>query len=403
MKRGVVLGNKDTQFKRTFIVYISLILLLSACGDYDSNQIFSVSSTDNNSVGSVAKNMRENNEDKTTISPNTSANTSGLTQSSIITSTILPVEQSDSTLFDPKLSFVEQYNSYIEKLPLDDPNSIGRAINKFKFNILNDKKTNDSLYRRLNELYDSVLKDNSDIIVNGVEIYKWSQLFNALKLDYNSDIDFNSLDGLYLIEDVKFRSWLTDLLSNGYYLTGGEEESIWVDEQEGFLFGKFKECLSDGMIKYEGLNSKYMTTVSQCYGGAYINEDLPLDELSDLIIELENYIDNYSEYLNEAKKTQKNLDNCLQIYLFGNIVAEAQSIGYLFYDEKIDYDDDSVASWKLNNITIESLENFVIQYPSSKYSTVIKEYLKIVNGNGQKFSKKAEKYLEDQGIDLTNW
>lgn len=252
--------------------------------------------------------------------------------------------------------------------------------------------------------------DNIDVLYTNSSIQISSSSDNNEMTSTSIDNESNNIDfddayliGIWQINDV--------------HMAAGFDDTIRFSEGGDFFYVPNTMTLSNRLVASKGKWSfdKKTNQVTLFYnqqlvieGGVFQPED-DLDyeaykggkpvfkDLSNMIIELEKYIDKYSEYIEETRKTQERLITCMQLYLIGDIYAQVHN-GY-FHGE-INYEDNSVVSWKLNDNTLKSLENFVIEYPSSKYSVVIIEYLEILHDNEQMFSKKAEKFIEDQGIPI---
>ncbi len=170
-------------------------------------------------------------------------------------------------------------------------------------------------------------------------------------------INYSQIDLYDIPEDV--------LLNNGLKLIDGEA-GPYIHGKISFIMLFFYDYLSEGVQKYLDLENEYQILS----GGGFIFEDALLtmswDELSDLIVLAEYYINSYPSYKIEVEKVQRDLRLYLYIY--------TQCLDTLTFAYMSDETDNE---FELR----DSYIRFIKQYPDSKYQPIIKGYLDILNKN----------------------
>lgn len=245
-----------------------------------------------------------------------------------------------------------EYADYLLSLDLTDISSITQAANKFNSMISDEKSINDSYFRSFYDYYYGIIN----------------------RINYSGM--YSNLDLYDIPKDV--------LSSNGLRLIDGEA-GPYIHGKLDFLISFFYSYVSEGVQKYLDLEKEYQTYS----GGGFIFEDALLtmswDELSDLIVKCEDYINSYPSYEIEVEKAQRDLRGYLYIY--------TQCLNTLTFAYMSDETDNE---FELR----DSYIRFIKQYPNSKYQPIIKGYLELLNKNGFKLDNKAKEYLINSGIEV---
>lgn len=245
---------------------------------------------------------------------------------------------------------VNAFINFLSTLDKTDLNSVNQAVTKFEDLKSKNKSTNDELYRLFYDFY-----------------YKVIDYYNSSY--YQGDL-------------VKIKE--SDLKRNGLVVIEGEA-GPYIFEKLSFIKSIFSEVVSEGVQKYIELDNEARTL----RGGGFIFEDALLtmnwDELSDLIVKYEDYINNNLSYKIEVEKIQEDLNFCLYIY-----TQCLDTVTFAYMSDETDNE------FELR----DSYARFIKEYPKSKYQPIIEGYLDILKENGFILDNTAKEYLIKNGIEV---
>lgn len=227
-------------------------------------------------------------------------------------------------------------------------NSIPLAINKCKKNIQSNKSVNDDLYRIFCDFYYSMID----------------------KLNSNQE-DIDKLNE-------------NDLEINGLVRITGEA-GPFLHKKSNFIKSIFYDYVSEGVQKYIDIENKASILMREGYLFEDALHTISWNDLSDLIVAYEKYIEAYCTYWFEIRKAQNSLNFFLIVY---TQYLDTQTFSYMSGESDNEYE------------LRDSYLRFAKIYPDSKYQPIIKGYLEILKNNGFTFDDKAKKYLSKNGIEV---
>lgn len=262
----------------------------------------------------------------------------------IKTAATLFLGESDITEID-KADPLPGYQQYVELLNPENLRSIELAEEMYKQYVTDDKITNDNLFRVFRDFYNKVIGCCHD--------YYWR-------------------GGMPVSEEILTKSGLR---------TNHSESGEFFAEDPSYLPANFASTLSEGLQEF----LKIRQTEFEQAGRTYLVEDAALtitwDQLSDRIVDWQNYLDKYPDYPGK-KEVEGYISFYLDLYLlnFGLDNTPMFINGVLTDEVRMSY------------------ERFIEKYHGTKYHGIVKEYYNLLKKHDFIITEEAKSYLADNGI-----
>ncbi len=247
----------------------------------------------------------------------------------------------------------DEFSYLISELPINDINSIKKAVGKYKDLAGENYELNDNRFRVFRVFFYNLIKSENDVI--------WD----------NYD---------------KVREYNLDMLKENGIRINSSESGEYLASRPSFLYNEFGNYLSDSLREYEQIKMQELLEIGDEEHSTYLIEDAALfiswDELSDRIIRLENYINKYPDTL-EKEEALNSIGYYIWIY-----TASALDNTPVYQGNK------------LSESVMDSYKRFINTYEESNYYDVISGYYDILSKNGFYLNDDVIKYLENNDINV---
>ena len=253
-----------------------------------------------------------------------------------------PTKTPSATSADP----VERYRAYLNTLDVAQIVSSGQAMAKLRELAGKDTKKNDEMFRVYNELYLSVITNQTETETE---------------------------------PDAAVKKVLEE---NGYVSVDSGEGTWTVAEKPGYMMQSFQGIVSTEVAEYLAIVNKETAEAPVAVDGIL---SVPFAELENRIITCETFVGKYKD-APEASVIKTYLENYVTQYL----TARDFAIDVLYTDNV------------LTDEARQSYEHFVSTYPKSSFNGLVKGYLEVLKAHNYELTDEVRQYLDDNQID-TSW
>lgn len=243
-----------------------------------------------------------------------------------------------------KLNVVDEYKLFLSQISDKEIESSSIALEKCISYTGNDKVLNDELFNQYLNLYNKIIQNQDDSNERRFEE-------NSTLLNENGFIEYNTIGG----------GWS-------------------IIEKPNFLVSSFSGLVTDVLKDYLIIDDKMRNEPTNIDGYKAVS----WNELSNRIIICEQYLTKYQDY-QYATIVQRYINSYLKQYT----TASGMMLQFLYEDGK------------LNEEAKNSYEDFIENYPNSKYYKLIKDYYNVLKSNNFRLNSEAKQILMENGIDVT--
>lgn len=275
----------------------------------------------------------------------------------------------------------QKFYNYVKGLDPSDVKSISLAMTKFKSSAaaITDKNTKDDMFRTLRNLYNNVITNASNSFTQQqtAELNQYMNNVTSKGSSLNWQKIIDNLNSDNNITDQELKDKLALLNQNGLRVETSEG-TFFVAESPDYLATNTSKLVTNGLKEFLSLRSNDLK------GGFAYDAGLTIswDELSDRIVNWENYTKSYSSYP-EISEASNLIKKYLHTYFYGMDNSPVSNIA-----------GDRVLIDELQ----KSYERFMQKYPNSSYYPIVRNYHNMLSNNNFKITNEALAYLKSNGI-----